>query len=56
MRQVCLEAVWNIERQTPEVVQARNRSAQDEPWIGKEHQGGQGRAGAEDVKGAMGLR
>ena len=56
MRQVCLEAVWNLEGQAPEVVQARHRSAQDKSRIGKEHQGSQGRPRAEDVKGTVGLR
>ena len=56
MRQVCLEAVGHIEGQAPEVLQARDWGAQNEPWICQEHQGGQGRAGAEDVKGTMGLR
>ena len=56
MREVCLEAVWNIQVEAPEVVQARDWGAQDEPWIRQEHQRGQGRAGAEDVKGTMGMR
>ena len=56
MRQVCLEAVWNLEGQAPEVVQARDRSLQDKPWFSQEHQGGQGRPRAEDVKGTVGVR
>ena len=56
MRQVCLQAIRHIEGQTPEVVQARDRSLQDEPWFSQEHQGSQGRTWAEDVKGAVGVR
>ena len=56
MRHIRIEEVWNIQVEAPEVVQARNRCAQDEPWICEKHQGGQGRAGAEDVKATMGMR
>ena len=56
MRQVRVYAIRHIEGQTPEVVQARDRSLQDKPWFSQEHQGGEGRPRAEDVKGTVGVR